>query len=366
MSGNDNDNLEIPTVTDVGSNTGYDEDDNNDEPDPVVDDPSANINQEDTINGEVRQKESSRNIFQARVFAEQNSNVYGAEIVLFGSETEEPIERILITDVTDYDRLNILVDNLQKALVPYTKSDLDNLQIISDYLTDRENADKLDAYNNLTWSSLQQKGDLETILDNNSGLDSATRQEYLDRNDKVVINATHLNELTDADFSPLNHSHDNYLTDSHLTLVGDTTKRGHVSIVDNLNTTSVGGTALSAKQGNVLNNNINNLKKDVYRGWETVKTDSQYISLRVNPLLKLAVCDYTRWEYTGLKSGTGKHELHKKNTIPSKYAPSQRVVTPVYNNTVTLMFQKDGSLLLYNTVKHDSWNIRVQCMWYYG
>ena len=365
-SDENNENVNAPSSTDVDITDEYTGDENlNDEDDPLLDDPTVNVNQETTINGEVRQKESSRNIFQARVFAEQNSNVYGAEIILFGSETQEPIERILITDVTDYDRLNALVDNLQKVLVPYTQSDFNNLKIISDYLSDREDADKRDAYNSITWSPLQQKGDLETILDNKSGLDSETRSQYMERNDRAVINATHLNGYTESDFSPLNHNHDAYLNTTHLDLVGDTKKRGHVSIVDNLNTTSVGGTALSAKQGNVLYNKIKTLNKDVYRGWEVV-IDEKYLTLRVNHLLGLAVCDYTREGYTGLKDKTGMHPLHKENTIKKKYAPNTRVSTPVHNSTVTMIFTRDGGIDIYNTVKHDVWNIRVQCLWYYG
>lgn len=355
----------ISNATDVVENndtedTVRDEDYN----DPLPNTATTEI--EENINGEVRYRDNnSRNIFQARVFAEQNSNVYGAEVVVFGSETAEPIEKILITDVTDFDSLSVIVDNLQNALVPYTKSDFENLQIIRDYLDDMEDIGKANKFNSITWSKLHNKGDLETILDNNSGLDSTVREEYLDLNDKVVINATHLNGYVDSDFSLATHNHDNhYLTNSHLNLVGDSSNRGHVSIVDNLDTTSVGGTALSANQGNVLKNQIKSLSDDVYRGWSVV-TNATHYTLRVNELLHLAVCDYNRLDYTGLKSKTGNHTLHKEGTIPSKYAPSSRVVTPVYNSTVTMMFERNGGIDIYNTVKHDSWNIHVQVMWYY-
>ena len=314
-----------------------------------------------SINGEVR---NNKNIFQARVFMEQDSNVYGAEVILFGSRTEEPIEKILITDVTDFDRLTAIVENLQETYIPYTSKDKQILDTTVDYLSNKEDGEKEAAYLAVKdkWSYLKNKGNLENILDNNLNITSDLRESYIS-NEQCIINATHLNGYTAGDFSKNTHTHNEYLNNIHSNIYANGTQYGHVKVIDNLNTTDVTGSALSAKQGYNLNKKISDLSNTIKNTWNKTVIN-KYLTLRVNPLFRLVVAEYNRTDYTGLKKETGVHQLHSKGTLDN-YAPTTRVLTPIYRGDIVLMFNTDGGITIHNLSKHDSWNIHAQVIWYY-
>lgn len=88
------------------------------------------------------------------------------------------------------------------------------------------------------------------------------------------INANKFNGLSSDKFSKDGHTH-SYLEKTHADLRGGTGTYGHVQIVDNLTTTDVTGKALSAKQGKVLNDKINNLtvieEKDLHSKWKLIR-----------------------------------------------------------------------------------------------
>jgi hypothetical protein len=317
---------------------------------------------EQTISGEVRT--SNKNIFQARLFLENNSNVYGAEIIIFGSQSDEPIEKILITDATDYDYLNTVVDNLIDLCVPYTKEDKEFYNALVDYLNNPTDEDKKDAYLDLkhNWSGLHDKGDLETILANS--LTVGDDGVSVDTG-KCVINATHLDGHSIGEFSRVNHTHSGYLPYSHSSQYGTSDTIGHVKIVDDLNGKEGVGSALSSKQGAVLDSKIKGLEDTVRNSWSPVYKCGKYNQIRIydNPLLRLCVCEYNQSDLDILKKDGGIHVLEKENTIPNP--PTSRVLTPVYRGDTVLMFNTDGSVKIHNLMLHDSINIHAQVMWHY-
>ena len=310
---------------------------------------------------------TDNSLFQANVYMENQGNVYGAEIIIYGQNSTEPIDKIIITDATDFKRLSEVIDNLKEACVPYTSEDRTTLDVICDYLADKDDPVKEMKYLAVkdNWSSLHNKGDLETILQNNINLSEDTVKSYEDSN-MTVINATHIIGITAGDFSLVGHQHSEYLASSHSGVDGKNDVKGHVRVIDNLNSTDSVGSALSANQGKKLNERITSLEKQNNMGWSKPFTlgANKYITLRVNEALHLVVCDYNRPDSAKLSKDTGIHDLHNEGTL-GKYAPTQRVMTPVYRGDIVLMFNKDGSVKVHNLVKKDSWNIRAQVMWYY-
>lgn len=296
-------------------------------------------------------------IFQARVFHEKNKQVYGAEIILFDDE-KDVIDTILITDKSDFDSYASLVDNLQQAYTPLTKQDADNLLILQ-RLASGDISETSEEYKNMTWSNLHSIRYLDDILKN--------------INQSVEINATTLNGFNSGQFAKSTDVPDtrNFLNkNEHYSdeykLPATTQRHGHAIIVDNLNTNDVSdGKVLSAKQGYILNNNIKSVDNKISNTWNAKTKKNDYLTYRVNPFLRLVVCNYNRKDYKGLKSEIGKHILHKAGAIPEAYRPTSRVITSLYRGDVTLYYNTDGSVNIYNLTKHNSINIHAQVMWHY-
>ena len=122
-------------------------------------------------------------------------------------------------------------------------------------------------------------------------------------------------------------------------------------------------TALSSKQGYELNQRINAINQRF--AWSDVKSIGSYIKYRVNEDLRLVVCNYNRSDYTGLKDATGNHVLNGAGTIPNYYAPSSRVLTTLYRGDVTLYYNTDGSVNIYNLTKIKKMNIHAQVLWHF-
>jgi hypothetical protein len=210
-------------------------------------------------------------------------------------------------------------------------------------------------------------GSLENILKNEvqtvTNADGSISKEY-----PVKINATSFMDMGSDEFSKVGHNH-NYAEINHASLDSmygaDTDKYyGHVKVIDSLTKEhKLTGEALSAYQGKILNDKI-----EVLNGknkWSSVIKVNKYLSYKVNEDLRLVVCNFKRSDYTGLKSKTGKTELYGTNTIKNKYAPSARVSTPLYRGDITLYYNVDGSIDLYNLTKIKKININAQVMWHY-
>lgn len=322
-----------------------------------------------TVTGDVRTTEDKQ--FQARVFVEKENNVYGAEVILFDNK-EQKIDRILITDATEFDNITSFLKNIQKAYVPYTKHDGEIVKILS------ENDPNSDAYlqADTEWSNLSKLEDnsLESILKNKISTNDINidTQSYLNSG-LTIINATHLNGFDSSKFSKEGHIHDNYLQRSHENLIGGVQPSdglGHVRLVDNLTTNSIGqGQVLSANQGRILNEKISQVdSKNQWSGWlKPSNTEAKkYLKYKVNKDLRLVVCNYSRDGFTKFKSSSmSTIELHGEGTIPKEYQPSGRVSIPMYRGDVTLYIRTNGSVNVYNLTKIKEINLYGQLMWHY-
>ena len=357
---------------------------NNDDTQQATEDPLENVdnpitppsNQEidDDSEETTSEIESSDNDikFQTRILTDKSNDVYGAEIVLFNEYTD--LDRILITSESSFNEYVNTLSAIREVYTPYSQKDIENYNAILSYYLSEDKSKVIEEYNNAlaNMSHLQKLGDLESILYNNGDFTESTKKDYNvgDVNisdDKVLINATHLDGYNSGDFSKTSHTHSNYLGTEHENVVGVDGRLGHLKLVDNLTTTSVnGGEVLSAKQGNKLKTQIDELNSQFrWSGINSPKGASSYIKYRVNEDLRLVVCNYHRSDYTGLKNTTGTIDLHKPGTIDSKYAPSTRVVTPLYRGDVTLFYNSDGSVKLHTLTKIKSINIHAQVMWHY-
>lgn len=301
--------------------------------------------------------------FQVRVFHEQNNEVYGAEVVLFDSK--DVIETILITDNVKLESFNRLVENMEKCYVPYTQDDLDNLNIYKNLATG-EISESDEEYKFMSWSKLHDKQDLKTILENNISISDEKEESYTNDN-YTIINATHLNGFASDDFVKKGESVGNYLQESHALRVASTNTLGHVLIVDNLNEYQLdGGRVLSANQGRVLKENINSLDSKINNSWSSEKKINQYISYKVNPLLRLFVCIYKRSNYKGFQSETGTRLLHSSdNGIPTEYRPLGNVTTPLTRGDIILYYNTDGAVYINSLTRQNSIDINVQVQWHY-
>lgn len=330
---------------------------------------NTNTNNNLTVTGDVRTNEDKQ--FQARVFVEKEDNVYGAEVILFDNK-EQKIDRILITDATEFDNLTNFLKNIQKAYVPYTKHDEEIVKTLS------ENDPNSNAYlqAETEWSKLSKLEDnsLESILRNKipSNDENVETQSYLDSG-LTIINATHLNGLDSSKFEKAGTFDPNlYLGVSHERLIGgvNTDSVGHVKLVDNLTTTNISrGEVLSANQGRVLNERIDDINsKNKWSDW-IKPTDSKakkYLKYKVNKDLRLVVCNYSRESFTNFKSSSMKNiELHGAGTIPPSYQPTGRVSVPMYRGDVVLYIRTNGSVNVYNLTKIKEMNLYAQLMWHY-
>lgn len=272
--------------------------------------------------------------FITRVLNENNGQVIGAEVVISDVDSNI-IDTIVITDQT----------TLQKYI--------ENWDEISNYYVIR--------------GDVELPEDLQALVD----AGQKTLQDILRNTDNSTqINATKLNGTYDhTSFAPYQHYHDDdYCVKKHDSSnkdFGVSTKDlyGHCKIADRLtDSTFIEATALSSHQGYVLNQSISALNKK--NAWSSVQTLGNHIKYRVNSDLRLVVCNYNYTDYTGLKNDTGKHELHAKNYIKD-YAPTARVITPMYRGDVTLYFDTDGSVNVYNLTKIKKMNLSAQVMWHY-
>lgn len=317
--------------------------------------------------------------FVSRIFSEDNGQVYGTEIVLLDSENSV-IDKIWVTDSTEFEGWFELLSNMKNAYVPYTNSDVESLDKLKEYKSRLENNEiTQETYENLkgqlAWSdSSKESLSLADILYNKSEESTVDGESiYIAPYD---INATSLQgtdkTYTVSELALKNHAHD-YASIYHATQetkhgLGDETQYGHVKVINNLTSENhLSGHSLSAYQGRVLKDDVTRLdnKFSWSNKWLTVD-GNDYLKYKVNTDLKLIVCTYNRSKYTGISKSTGKTVLHDASKgIPKEYRPFARVTAPLYRGDITLSFNNDGTITLYNLVAKNEINIHTQVMWYY-
>lgn len=317
--------------------------------------------------------------FTANVLYENNGSVYGLEVLLYDIK-DNLVEKLAVVDEDEFNGWIEFIGKLSQRYITFTDEDYESLQSIKTEYdkigTLKEDGEKYTTadYNafletlEARWEQLNsQRKSLETILKNEGvpdGDGSGLFKSY-----PYEINATSLSDTPAEDFSKKGHLHSELAVRNHSSVddsygVGTDTRYGHVKVLNNLNAeTFVGGEVLSAYQGSVLNKRLKSVEKK--NAWQPVVKQGNYLKYKVNPDLRLVVCDYHRKDYTGLKSKTGVHPLHKAGAIPKKYAPSKRVSTPLYRGDVVLYYNTDGSVNLYNLTKIKKINVSAQVMWHY-
>ena len=296
----------------------------------------GDTNTENEQNSTTTTSSSNQQRFVTRVFHEKNNQVIGAEVIVYDDD-QHKIDSIIVADTTSLEAFQEKWENISNYYV-----------VRGDVTLPEDLQEKIDDGEIIT---------LQEILANHDG--------------NTHINATTLNDnFTWENFALIDHDHDNkYCTTNHQSSTQDygiatSNMYGHTKIADHLNDSTFNqATALSSRQGYELNNKINQVNNRFK--WSDPISIGSYIKYRVNPDLRLCICNYNRSDYTGCARTTGKQELHRAGTIPSYYAPTSRVLTPLYRGDFVLYYNTDGSVNLYNLNTKTEINIHAQVMWHY-
>lgn len=258
--------------------------------------------------------------YKVRAFCEpEDDDSIGAEVRIYNGEDEQ-IDTILITTESKYKELESRLDNMDENYL-----DFEELKSI---LTDAQ--------------------------ENEIMIDAATLNGL---NVNQFARAEH-NELHTPYFAPIDHS----LETSRYGL-GNTTKYGHVRLVNNLDSTAfINGEALSANQGNVLKELVNTVKKEL-TSWTSVSCGKHGV-LEVNSSLRLCQLIYKRKDY---KSSTTGRVYSENPIVPSVYRPLITLSTPVaYTNKISSFIVSSNGKLGFDIEKANTKiDIYAQLMWKY-
>ena len=122
------------------------------------------------------------------------------------------------------------------------------------------------------------------------------------------------------------------------------------------------GVSLSAYQGKVLQDKINQSTKDK-KDWKKVM-EGRYTTVYYNSAIKLCQCIYNRDSYTGFKTKANETiVIHAENTIPAAYQPPGRCSVPLYDGDVTVYVRPNGSICARSLKKIDEIHLNCSWMW---
>lgn len=241
--------------------------------------------------------------FKSKIYYEEDNQVIGAEITVY-SEEGDRIDSIKVTNEKDYNSLVNQIETLSEDFVS-----IDNLQ-----------------------SEI----------------------------DKLNIDSNTLNGFSSADFARHDHNHgDIYVPKAHSSIIADSSNFGHVKIIDNLTREDLySGESLSAHQGKVLSDIINNLKKDLTT-WKSRDVGS-YGTLKFNTAIRCCRFNYNRKNYTV----NGDKTLHT-GAIPPAYRPTSIVKVP-NSKHIILSVNSAGDINLSTSYSGTiTSNLLVNFIWFY-
>jgi len=208
--------------------------------------------------------------------------ILGATIIIYNSEENE-VKRISVVDESELNELRSQLDVIDNTYIKFADG-----------------------------STLEGRS-IDNILSNSSK--------------DVVINATKLNGVAGANYSQIDHTHDDrYFTEDEIT------------------------SQLSQKS------NTNH-----GHGWSTVPTTS-YSILRVNPTLRLAFFKYYRENYTGFKKGD---TYYKLETIPGGYRPLVATHVMTGSNTQWGVIDNDGAVNIARSGAADKATVHFETFYIY-
>lgn len=269
--------------------------------------------------------------YKTRIFFEPDNDSVGAEVKIYSSDGEN-IDNIVITTDSVYKELMERLDNFDENYVSQEEL-LEQLTNVSD-----------------------------NIVINATTLDGFSADQFAKLNH---------NELHQGYFAPVNHA-----AQSNRYGLADAGNYGHVRLIDNLNTqTFVDGEALSAHQGKVLQDNINNInsllnpttKTIDYKGMFKESSGYRFTSdstIKLTKIGKLVIC------YAKLRTS---HTISKANTefkvcdIPSGYVPKYSVVESFahYMHDIhgLISFDSDGIIQMQTNTANSTPVAHVTAMW---
>lgn len=250
--------------------------------------------------------------FKSRIYYAEEDQIIGAEVTVY-SEEGDNIGSIQVTSKKDFDDLKAKLDGLDETYVS-----IDNLEteLSKDHV--HVNAQTLEGYSSTDFSMAKH---------------------------------THLDEFAPTDHSSQNNKYG----------LANTSKYGHTKLVNNLDKDIYAdGEALSAKQGYDLKNLINTLRNDI-GAWQSIKIAKNNGTLRINPLLRMAILVYYRENYTVSKNVT----LHS-GAIPEQYRFTGTQRTSPSDAYTILAVNSNGDILLKTTrTKSNTSAIRGTFVWIY-
>lgn len=174
-------------------------------------------------------------------------------------------------------------------------------------------------------------------------------------NSLTNLNATSLQGNTASSFAKSSHSHSEYAKTSHASEdstygVGTDKLYGHVKTVNNLTTsTDVGGSALSAYQGKVLNDAITGIKDNI----GVVESYALHSNFSLMKAGQIVVCVVTKWTSGGnLNSWTDLTFNNGDAQIPDGYKP----VRPEFKTS----YDKEGYYVYYGNNVHGDGTLRLR------
>jgi len=318
-------------------------------------------------NIETNNNNDSPNVnFVTRVLHENNNQVSGVEILIYGDENTPPIKQILVTDKNEFDSWMNAVNNNNQAYVPFSEEDLIKLEELrikdQAYQDGTITKEEYEEYiNNIEWSVLKTEGiSLEKILKNE--IDISTNN-YL-----FEINATKFMGMESDEFSKVGHTH-NFAPLSHISAdgkygIGNDSNFGHVKVIDNLNTNlSTKGNALSAYQGFLLDSRLKILEEEKKFSWSNPIKLNSLVSYSINEGLHLIAFDLHYPNCTGFKNKATIITLD--DSIPSQYAPTQACISSASRGDVTVYVNTTGAIKIRSLTKLSSTNINVHMLWHY-
>ena len=255
--------------------------------------------------------------YKVRSFYEKDTGTAGADVIIFDSQGDE-IDTLLITTESTY---NDLVEQLEGIDERY----LDRTDILE-------------------------------ILQNTV--------------DIVNINATTLNGLSSDNFASNGHNHDTlYAPKNHVNVLGNASTNGHAKIINNLTTASYrDGEALSAYQGKLLSDRINNVISSV-SNWEYLNLatlDNNCLKTYVNRSLRVVYA--TIDDVINYKVSRDKNNyVATRERVISGYRPKQPVYFATHTPYTTGLIQTDGKIYGKSIWSNDKSDLALNgsCWWVY-
>lgn len=255
--------------------------------------------------------------YKVRSFYEKDTGTAGADVIIY-DDTGDVVDTLLITTESTY---NDLVEQLDGI--------------------DEKYLDRTDVLN---------------ILQNTT-------------NEIVAINATTLNGQS-ADFYAKNdHNHDSvYAPKNHVDLQSSEGVLGHTKIINNVSRTSfVNGEALSAYQGKLLSDRINQVDKKI-NNWNNTSIatyDDQCINAYVNPDLHVVYANIS--DIFNYKTSKSNEYISTGEVVKSGYRPKRTVLFASHTPYTVGKIETDGKIYGKSIWKNNKSDLSLygSCWWVY-